>query len=118
MNQFVIHFTKLFFKTFLTKLVIFCLHVDFCNLISSSRIGYGTFFYLPQILCFAFCFLHHIAFDFTSGSMNNPLFITTPKNGDPASMSIHEITNEDGNVHFGKVLVPKVAFEDGDVHIL
>jgi hypothetical protein len=50
--------------------------------------------------------------------MNNPLFTTTPKNGDPASMSIHEIAHEDGNVHFGKVLVPKVAFEDCDVHIL
>jgi hypothetical protein len=50
--------------------------------------------------------------------MNNPLFITTPKNGDPTSMSIYEITNEDGNVHFGKVFVSKVAFEDGDVHIL
>jgi hypothetical protein len=50
--------------------------------------------------------------------MNNPLFITTPKNGDPTSMSIHEITDENGNVHFGKVIVPKVAFENGDVHTL
>jgi hypothetical protein len=50
--------------------------------------------------------------------MNNPLFTTTPKNGDPTSMSIHEITHEDGNFHFGKVLIPKVAFEDRDVHIL
>jgi hypothetical protein len=50
--------------------------------------------------------------------MNNTLFITTPKNGDPTSMSIHKITYDDGNVHFGKVLVPKVVFEDGDVHIL
>jgi hypothetical protein len=50
--------------------------------------------------------------------MNNPLFTTTPKNGDPTSMSIHEIAHEDGNVHFGKVRVPKVAFENGDVNIL
>jgi hypothetical protein len=50
--------------------------------------------------------------------MNNPLFTITPKNGDPTSMSIHEITHEDGNAHFGKKIIPKVAFEDRDVHIL
>ncbi len=59
-----------------------------------------------------------IAFDFTFRSMNKPLFITTPKNGDPTSMFIHEIAHENGNVHFGNFFVPKVAFEDGDVHIL
>ncbi len=50
--------------------------------------------------------------------MNKPLFITTPKNGDPTSMFIHEIAHENDNVHFGNVLIPKVAFDNGDVHIL
>jgi hypothetical protein len=40
--------------------------------------------------------------------MNNQLFTITPKNGDPTSMSIHEITHEDGNAHFGKKLSLKL----------
>jgi hypothetical protein len=115
MQQFLNHFAKLFFFTFLTKLVIFCLHADFGNLISSSSIGYGTFLIFPRFYASFFtshCFLFYIWI------LNNPLFITTPKNGDLTSMSIHEITHEDGNVHFGKILVLKVAFEDGDVHVL
>jgi hypothetical protein len=69
------------------------------------------------VLHFVF-YITFIAFDSTPRSMKNPLFITTPKNGDPPFMSIHEIEHENGNVHFGKVLVPKVAFENGNVHVV